>query len=135
MSLTKDSFRSMEAAAKRAAAKICGIGQCSCAYDCEHTNMAERLMPHIDTKKKCPLARYDIHPEKSLQPLGEHTSKELEVTEDDIFTLCACCPHSSVWRAIDGTIYVRRANEFDANCLDCPVKAAAEAIQERGVEH
>lgn len=124
---------SLEAFAKRIAAKICGAGICTCAYDCDHTNKAKHLTPRIGTETECPLARYHVEPEKNPRPWWERDSAELAVSEDEIYILCACCPHGEVQVDKDGTIYVKRI-DFYAACLDCPVKAIEDTCKECGAE-
>ena len=126
-------FNSMEASAKRIAAKICGTGTCMCACDCGHTNKVKRLTPLIGAETECPLARYHVEPDKNPRPWWELDSKELEVTEDEIYILCACCPHGEVQIDKDGTLYVKRI-DFYAACLDCPVKAVEDGCKEHGAE-
>lgn len=125
--------QSWEAIAKRGAAKICGIGDCAYAFACGHANKSTHLVPRIGTEDKCPLARYGVEPDTDPRPWWERDASETSVSEDEIFALCACCPHGEVDCDKDGMPYVRRVHFYDA-CLDCPVKAAEEAIQENRAE-
>lgn len=103
---------------------ICGRGQCYCAYDCGHSNKPskDKLGPFIGTETVCPLAKFHVTPDTRpwYELLGEPS-----LTQQDCWNFCAQCDHASV--SEDGTVTLK---DFETACLDCPVKAVLDNIQE-----
>ena len=119
--------------AMNAARKICGIGQCIHAFDCGHPNKSPYMAPRIGTLQECPLAKYHVVPENPPKQWWERPAEDSEVTEDEIFALCANCEHGKRAKDKDGFEYIQRV-DFESACLDCPVKAAEEARDEATAE-
>ena len=109
------------------AKKICGSGQCICGFDCGHSNKAPAALPKVGTETVCPLARYEVEPQPVSDPFGP------PVTQDEIYALCRMCPHAKVESEEDGPERLTRVDFYEA-CLDCPVKACEDAMQEAEAE-
>ena len=86
---------------------ICGRGQ---------------LGPFIGTETVCPLAKFHVTPVTRpwYELLGEPS-----LTQQDCWNFCAQCDHASV--SEDGTVTLK---DLETACLDCPVKAVLDNIQE-----
>ena len=82
---------------------------------------------------ECPLAKYHVTPENPPKQWWERPAEDNEVTENEIFALCASCEHGKLEKDKDGLEYVQRV-DFESACLDCPVKAAEEARDEATAE-
>lgn len=110
------------------AALVCGSGECFATYDCGHSNKAPAAahLFLIGTGTVCPLAKYNVVPD--TRPWYECMG-EPQLTLEDCWQFCAQCEHGEVLE--DGTI---RLKDFDAICLDCPVKSAMDAISEAEAE-
>lgn len=119
--------------AKSGAKKLCGIGQCISDYECGHPNK-NGLFNHaklIVGMDECPLARYNIVPEKDPDPWWKRTREEMEPDEDELFSLCACCSNSLVAEEQDGYSLERRDIR---KCCGCPVKMFEDNISEMRAE-
>lgn len=109
------------------AKKICGAGQCSGCFDCGHTNKAPAVLPKVGTETICPLAKYEVEPQLPSDPFDP------PVTHDEIYALCRMCPHAKVESEEDGLERLTRVDFYEV-CLDCPVKACEDAMQEAEAE-
>ena len=106
---------------------ICGRGKCFCGYDCGHTNKSEHPLPIIGHGTVCPLAKYNVQPD-TRDPFSIPWSEN--PTEEDCWAFCATCEQAEV-DAASGQITLKG---FYTHCMDCPVQAAREAIQEASAE-
>ena len=117
--------------AEQVAALICGRGQCVCAYNCGHSNKAPWAANGklIGTETVCPLARYNVTPD--TRPWFSIPADERQqLTLNDCWDFCAeKCEHAVV--NPDGSIFFK---DFEAACLDCPVKGVIDAITESNAE-
>lgn len=109
------------------ARKICGAGQCLCSFNCGHSNKAPAALPKIGAEAVCPLAKYEVEPQPSPAEFGPL------VTHDEIYALCRMCHHAKVEPDDDGLERLTRIDFYEA-CLDCPVKACEDAMQEAEAE-
>lgn len=107
--------------------KICGARQCICSFDCGHPNKVPAALRKIGTESVCPLAKYEVEPQ------SPSTAFEPLVTHDEIYALCRMCPHAKVESEDDGLERLTRVDFYEA-CLDCPVKACEDAMQEAEAE-
>lgn len=117
---------------KQIAELIC-TADCFCGYNCGRPNKAPAAiqLPLIGKGTECPLAKYGIMPEhRKRMELADIADKRKILTVDDCWNFCSeACDHAVVEG--DGTI---RLKDYDEVCLDCPVNAARENLQEQAAE-
>ena len=121
------------------AKKVCGQDQCMACYQCGHTNKpAKPVHRLIGTNQKCPLEHYNVTPDtrsfaRRLMDGEETVPPEEELTR--LFAICACCSHASgVIETKDGYELDRSEQAYYDYCVDCPVKACMNAIEENMAE-
>ena len=74
------------------AAKICN--NCSLApYDCPRKKVpiSKVKIPRVGTEEVCPLDKYKVEPKDDPRPWFERPASETEVTDKELFALCATC--------------------------------------------
>lgn len=99
------------------ASRICGRIPCRAPFACAHANHMDDTVPKLGRSETCPLEQYEVQPDGS---------DDGAVTLRDIQRLCAACPHSEVVIRRKNRIFVR--TDYVDVCVDCPVKAAEDAI-------
>lgn len=129
--LSKAQIARLDREAASAAKKICGCGECLCAYQCNHENHSDHPVSAIGKDTTCPLAKYNITPEpKSLGPAWLRKSRsELEPSYAELAAVCAKCEFSKMKNG-----EVLRDDCFYDHCLDCPVYMTEESMQETAAE-
>ena len=125
-------MKKYEEQAKAAAKKVCGIGECIAPYPCDHSNHVCYGLSPITADVTCPMEKYQIA-EKDERPWYEVPYSEREVTQEDIFYLCANCKYAVIEPMEDGYEQIIRVG-FEEHCLDCPVKMIEDTIQEGAAE-
>lgn len=98
------------------ASRICGRIPCNAPFVCDHANHIDTTTLKLGRCDTCPLERYEVQPDRITG----------SVTLRDIQRLCAVCPHSQVIVRRKKRVFIR-AGYVDV-CVDCPVKAAEDAI-------
>lgn len=121
----------VETIAASGATKICGLDKCYCSYECGHANRTARL-PLMGTETVCPLAKYNVEPDKDPRPWYARPASETQVTQEEIAALCEKCEHAAVVME-NGTEILRRV-DFETACLDCPVLGVEEVLEEGAAE-
>lgn len=124
-------YKNKKLEAIAAARKICGEGECRAPFPCGHSNRIGGLPP-ITEVTVCPLAKYNVEPSRDTRPWYERPREETEVTHADLFAICAMCEHSEV-KTQDGKTVVELVR-FDKVCIDCPVQACKEHMDEAAAE-
>lgn len=115
------------------ARKICGAGECACAYEvCSNPDLRiSNPLQQLGADKVCPLTKYHCEPipkpTNRADLLRYWQSTRVTVTECN--TLCHHCEHFDC--DDDG---LQSTDEYFAHCLDCPVNRTREAIQEMEAE-
>ena len=117
--------------AKSGARKICGSSKCFYDFACGHTNNTPKW-PKVGTSQECPLARYEVTPSVDPRQWWEIPASEQEVTRDELFALCAMCPHAAL-KTVGSELVVERMS-LEQFCSDCPVKGVEEAMDECSAE-
>jgi hypothetical protein len=79
----------------------------------------------------CPLAKYEIKPEKNLPDWWKAPREYFEPTEHELFALCASCENCTVVERGD---YLEAETKDWKVCLDCPVHSYTECITENAAE-
>lgn len=119
-------------AARSAAQKLCGLGECICGYKCGHSNKSKFPVPVrlFGKETECPLAGYHIEPSERTFVFNR---KEDRLTSDELFWICACCAHSQIKDEDEQWIVDRDRCYMDV-CIDCPVVKHTDYITEAEAE-
>lgn len=132
--MTEKTMLAIKIDAANGAAKLCKGSECIAAFQCgKEKPQAKFAMPLIGAGTVCPLAKYKVPDRSDPRPGYEIPSSELEVTQNELFALCACCEHAILAEAENGQLVVNRL-EFKSYCLDCPVKIVEDSIHECAAE-
>lgn len=102
--------------------KVCGYGTCFCGYDCGHTNKAPRVVPIMGTETMCPLAEFHVEPDG--RSYFDRAPEENALSLEDLWEVCYACPHATV----SGDLVT--LTDFSIVCLDCPIQAVRETLNE-----
>lgn len=132
--LSKETIQELfEERTQEEAKRICGIGQCTSCYTCDHANKQPAMFKPFGKSDKCPLSSYNVTPDtrtyKERLEAGEafiSPQEELEAT----FAVCACCKHAGVVEKDNCYELSRIEESYNDFCLDCPVHLIQEGIQE-----
>lgn len=117
--------------AEAVAKHICGSERCICAYSCGHSNKKSVGLSIYGSNETCPLAKYNIEPDtrtfREKVEAGENPIIDLQ----DCIKVCACCEYSDVIEEGGDSYTIERSEKtMAAFCIDCPVNATMENIQE-----
>ncbi len=119
--------QSISSKACSGAQKICGMHSCAFAYfNCGHENVISSGFPPVGDPGMCPLASYNVQPQKA--DWKKMHRAELEPNMAELSAICALCPHSSATITSEGMFTgVAIAGEM-SHCINCPVHAARESL-------
>lgn len=126
----------IEQSAKRAAQKLCGFGTCIFkAYHCGHEKSGFGMNPPLLGEfSECPMAKYHVEDRGHL-PWFDRDLCDTSLDEREIACLCACCEHAEAQLIEeDGETYLDLTRKEIRKCMDCPVKAELDGIQEARAE-
>lgn len=113
------------------ATKLCGRGNCTCAYSCNHENKMPINLGLVGPVTTCPLEKYNISPVKDTRPWWQIPREETEPSNDELFAVCAECEHGEVIE--DGEYYTIEPHNYRI-CLDCPVRMYIDGRNEAEAE-
>ena len=120
--------------AKSAAQKVCGQGQCLFvdSFNCGHTNKSPFFPPRkLGVSTECPLAKYNVTPNEKANPFDGSWDY---VDTSELLCICANCEHATA-ELDDNCLSVNRTEDtFKKFCIDCPVQAVRENVQEAAAE-
>lgn len=121
-----------EGLARSGAQKLCGYSNCIYrCFDCGHPKAKlGGTPPLLNPDALCPVAKYQVDDRGERDWTQCHVS-EIELSQDELFALCACCDNTEV--AEDGKFLTAYRKELRA-CMDCPVKAVEDCMQECSAE-
>ena len=117
-----------EGLAKSGAQKLCGYSNCIYrCFNCGHPKAKLGGTPSLlNPNATCPVAKYQVEDRGERDWTKCHVS-EIELSQDEIFALCACCDNADV-EEDEEYLTVQRKDLMA--CMDCPVKAVEDCMQE-----
>ena len=122
-----------ESFAQRCADKICGMSMCCAPFDCHlETHRKQTHWRKMGALTECPLAQYHVTPKPDDRPWWLRSVHEMEPTQMELTAICAICPHGHV--TIENNTLTVSYEDYATACVDCPVKAVMETIQEAQAE-
>lgn len=118
--------------AKDASKKICNPSCISC-FDCGHNKACmSNCMPKVSSMKDCPLEKFNAY-QAEIKPWYKQNRSDREITEYELFAICACCENSVVTVDDDLQEYNLERKDF-LLCCDCPVKSVEDSMAEISAE-
>lgn len=117
--------------AKAAAKSICGCEECFSNYKCNHTNRHNMMVRKLTSDETCPLEKYNITPDTRTFREKIEAGDLVQLNDYDLFAICACCEHIEGVKEVDGQFeLVGYEKAFEEHCMDCPVHATRETMEE-----